>query len=337
MDKKLYICAAIILIISIFGLLAYSNLEIYPDKRTIYPSSTAYYNNYLAMERWLKVSGYNVRSGNYFNPDTLDGIQENVIIVHSWMCDWDNMDKIIPWIEDGGFLVICLDNLTYNNNLVDFLLDFGIIVVRYSGVETNRENNKIHPAFDRNISFAINDDKINYIEDLSGLIRFAELPVGKGALTVTGRPYFMYNSRLKEEPNAKLAWRLTGARAEKDSGVLIVQTQQNTRLERSLFGAIMERGNLVPVIISALILIFTGFWMVIPVFGLVFADKQKTSRPIKDRFNAEIRFLKKYNALDYYLDAFECGRENESNFKNERSYKEIVNQYRRLINGTAKT
>ena len=100
----------------------------------------------------------------------------------------------------------------------------------------------------------------------------------------------------------------------------------------------MEKGNLFPVVISAIILIVMGFWMVIPVFGLVSVEKQRTSKPIRERFTAEIRFLKKYRALDHYLDVY--GREqNLSNVcekKKTYNYRELINQYRRMFNGTAK-
>ena len=104
----------------------------------------------------------------------------------------------------------------------------------------------------------------------------------------------------------------------------------------------MERGNLVPVIISSLILIILGFWMVIPVFGLVLPEKQFTARPIKDRFIAEIRFLKKYEALNHYLHVYEreqkcirneCGSSEKEKIYN---YQELINQYRRIFNGTSK-
>ena len=64
------------------------------------------------------------------------------------------------------------------------------------------------------------------------------------------------------------------------------------------------------------LLIILGFWMVIPMFGLVSEEKQRSSRPIKDRFNAEIRFLKKYKALDYYLDIYK--REQKTKKDNEK-------------------
>jgi hypothetical protein len=95
----------------------------------------------------------------------------------------------------------------------------------------------------------------------------------------------------------------------------------------------MDRGNIVPVIVSALLVIILGFWMVIPVFGLVFSEKQKTARPIRERFLAEIRFLRKYNALNHYLEVYE--RELKLNDKGEKRNEplnrgEIVRELRKL-------
>jgi hypothetical protein len=97
-----------------------------------------------------------------------------------------------------------------------------------------------------------------------------------------------------------------------------------------MFGKIMERGNLVPLGISIFLIIILGFWMVIPVFGLVFEERQKNSRPIRERFAAEISFLKKFKSLDYYLEIYE--REKLSEKKPEKkeiySYMETMKTLR---------
>jgi len=43
---------------------------------------------------------------------------------------------------------------------------------------------------------------------------------------------------------------------------------------------------------------------VIPGFGLVKWDDEKPSRPLRERFLAEGRFLKRYGALDFYSQAY---------------------------------
>jgi hypothetical protein len=78
--------------------------------------------------------------------------------------------------------------------------------------------------------------------------------------------------------------------------------------------------------------------MVIPVFGIVFEDKQRLSRPLKDRFTAEVRFLKKYHALDYYLKSNPAVLNNQQNAEQKKekiyNYRELINEYRRIFNET---
>jgi hypothetical protein len=140
------------------------------------------------------------------------------------------------------------------------------------------------------------------IRDGTGVIRAVVVPMGKGTLVVSGRPYFMFNHFLELDLNADLAWALSGEwLGEEESGMLFVRGRGHYK---SLFGKIAERGNILPLALSVLILIVLGFWMVIPLFGLVFYEKPRTARPIGDRFIAEIRFLKKYRALDSYLKTY---------------------------------
>jgi hypothetical protein len=56
--------------------------------------------------------------------------------------------------------------------------------------------------------------------------------------------------------------------------------------------------------VSVLALVCIGFWMVIPGFGVLRHGDERRSRPIRDRFRAEARFLKKYHALDGYLEVY---------------------------------
>jgi hypothetical protein len=94
-----------------------------------------------------------------------------------------------------------------------------------------------------------------------------------------------------------------------------------------MFGRIMDRGNVFPVIFSALLLIILGFWMVSPVFGLELNEKQKNSRPIGERFTAEVRFLRKYGALDHYVTVYERELKLEKN-NTPCIYRDIINKLR---------
>ena len=344
MDKKILIIAVIILFLTGLGLLAYNNLEVYQRRNYISPSREVINNNYYAMEMWLKETGHNVQTGYYFHPELLNYPARKIAIVSSITYDWQDTKPIINWIEQGGFFVIILEIFDdMNDYLSDFLSGFGVKVdnIQRPLSSGNNEliNEDLHPDFHRRISFLTDDeDKFFLIKDLNGNIRLLEIPLGNGALTVTGLPIFMYNRYLEKRANAVLSWRLTGARTDQNNRDILFVRFQNRNTSNSLVNSIIERGNLVPVIISAFLLIVAGFWMVIPGFGLVFDEKQNKSRPLKDRFTAEIRFLKKNHSLDYYLDVYEREQKTSEKpiLKKPYKYEELLNQYRRIFNGTAK-
>jgi hypothetical protein len=337
MDKRIYICAAVILIFGLLGLVVYNEIEIYPDKAYSRPAREVRENIYFAMERWLEETGHSVRVERYIYPDIIAAAAENVVMVESTACYWSNAEEVIPWIESGGCLIISLDYAVYKETymideyLLDFISSWGI------GIEILKERSaeETFPNFSQDIYFTVDEDADVYtINDRLGFARLAEVPIGNGTLTVIGRPVFMYNYNLHKDVNAQLAWNLTGAMANgNNTGILFVR---DIYTPQAFFGAIMERGNLLPVGVSAFLVIFVGFWAVIPLFGMVLTEKQKTSRPIRERFTAEIRFLKKYEALDYYLDVYEREQKPEGNPGNKKTYKyrELINQYRRIFDGT---
>jgi hypothetical protein len=338
MDKRIFVCAAIILILALLALLAYSNLEIFDKKEYKLPSREVRTNNFYAMEKWLKETGHNVRIEKQCTPEIISKIPETAAVVFAAACEWEDAEIFLnPWIEQGNSLVICLD---YNNkkemdfNLLEYLSGFGI------ETEMNFEISRGEdvPDFDFDINFTIeNETEMFTIKDTNGRIALAEVYPGKGTLTVTGYPVFMQNRYLDKETNARLSWHLTGERAQ-NKGVFFVRERQTVN---SIVGKIIERGNLVPLGISIFLIIFVGFWMVIPVFGLVFEEKQKNSRPIRERFAAEINFLKKYKSLDYYLDnleIYEREKPLEKKPKKEEyyNYRETMNKLRRVYNETDK-
>jgi len=343
MDKRIYICAAIVLLFALFALLAYDNLEIYTEKVPKSPSRKVYNNWFYAMEQWLNETGHPVRIENEGSPEKIAASPETAAFVHATDCSWEGAEEILlPWIEKGNSLYICLDSYDpeyTDENLLEFLSGLGIEIDTISYSDDFKGENI--PEFNWYIHFLIDEDAdIFTVRDNQGYARLAEISLGEGKLTITGFPVFMYNNKLKNEINAALAWELTGARAA--TGVLFIYTRYT---EKTFFGRIMERGNILPVIFSALLVIILGFWMVIPVFGLVFEEKQKNSRPIRERFAAEISFLKKYKALDYYLDIYKREHQytddriltNVSEQKEKYNYREIINKLRSITNGKAKS
>jgi hypothetical protein len=342
MDNRLFICAAIIFLTALLGILAYNNLEIYSEITREFPSREVIANYYTALERWLKQTGHRVRIENNFQPDKLADIKEKVVMLNSRMYGWYSTERITHWIKQGGHLILSLDlyNNTLDNNLLEFLSGFGI-ETKYSHsiyTETVFTDSESQVDFSTRIAFIINDDNIFYIKDGDGIIRLAEVPIGSGSIIVFGIPVFMYNYYLQKEANAVLTWQLTGARTDENNKGILFYRIHNRHASNSIFGAIIERGNLIPVIISAFILIFIGFWMVIPGFGLVFEEKQRMARPLKDRFNAEIRFLKKYHALNHYMEMLDRRHKTSENTDKEKiyNYRELINQYRSIFNETGK-
>ena len=313
MKKQHFICAAVIIVFVALGFFVYRTLEIYPRRVVSGPSAEVLANRYFALERWLNETGRPVRVERRGSASIIAAAPERVIMVYSSAIVWTDAQGIIfPWIDQGGFLLIILDDFYADNALLEFLNDFGIDI-----------NNWQNPP------------------------ELAEVPIGKGALTVIGNPRFMHNYNLRTDSNADLAWSLTGARtAEPESalasgdnpGVLFIRERY---VSRNLFGRIMERGNLVPVIISTIFVIILGFWMVIPVFGLVFTERQKSSKPIRERFLAEIRFLKKHKALHHYVDVYkrELKITDEDEKNTAYNYSDIIkklNKYRSDSDGTTK-
>jgi len=339
MNKRIYICAAIVFLFALLALLAYNYLEIYPETISKSPSRKVYNNWFYAMEQWLNETGHPVRIENEGSPEKITASSETAVFVHAADCSWKGAEEILlPWIEKGNSLYICLDFYDpedIDEDLLEFLSGLGIKID--TTIYSDDFKGENIPDFGWHINFLVDEDAdIFTVRDNQGYARLAEVSAGKGKLTITGFPVFMYNYNLKNKINAALAWELTGARAE--TGVLFIHMRN---IEKSIFGRIMERGNMFPVIFSALLVIIFGFWMVIPVFGLVLEERQKNSRPIRERFAAEISFLKKYKALDYYLDIYKREHQftdgqiftNVSEQKEKYNYREIINKLRSVTNG----
>lgn len=392
MDRRLIICTVIIFIIILLGIIANSFFEIYDREKYNYPSREVSSNDYYALEQWLKETGHQIRTEEYFYPGVFETITEKVVMVDSWLFNWHNKEELIPWIENGGVFILNIDNRYYNDSetlINEYLAGFGITVnfslrnrnqieeviidprpyTLYddSSPKKTEEQQKhprppysiyddLNPKFQENITekdsypyfqYGISflyepqmnlysEEEVFLLKDANEIIRLVEVTIGKGAFLITGLPVFMNNWSLRSEANAILTWKLTGGRTDENNmGILLIQSQSRN-VSYSIFGPIMERGNIIPIIISAFILILIGFWMVIPSFGLVLEEKQRSARPIKDRFIAEIRFLKKQQALNYYLNVYERDKGKINDEKNDKiyNYKDLINQYRRIFYGT---
>jgi hypothetical protein len=267
------------------------------------------------------------------------GGREGIVFLESSLFSWDEAaEALLPWLWEGGALILSL-NPSWDGELEEDLLGFfdslGILVkdeknlpdpeadeaeaaaktdAGTGGTEGAGEDEGA-PLFDRRFRFsptgksgaggnpAGEEAAPVFIRDRRGLGRLAEIPLGKGSLTVIGLPLFMYNGNLKEEANARLSWNLTGGKSPAERPEILFV--RGGGAVKSLTGRLLERGNILPPLAAALFLILAGFWMLIPSFGIPRRETPDGGpRSIRERFRAEALFLKKHRALGLYLEAY---------------------------------
>ena len=73
---------------------------------------------------------------------------------------------------------------------------------------------------------------------------------------------------------------------------------------RGILGSLWKQGNFAVLIVSVLVLLIISFWALIPVFGVIRMDREMPGKPLRMRFLAEGRFLKRYGALSHYLRVY---------------------------------
>jgi hypothetical protein len=342
--RKAIIAAAILAVLGSIFLLVQHYFTIYPKKITAPPLHEVTNNPYYALEHWLAETGHPVRVAKRGSAALIAAAPEKTALVQADLCNWENAAAILlPWIKSGGFLVINLENEYYDEDLEELFISFGIWPghfmpeVVYDDSEKNKEGPNLReeaafketeePAFDQSIQFFAEKGSKVFSISPDKKARLMQVSHGAGALTVIGRPRFMFNTNLEKEVNARLAWNLTGAQTTEDNpGLFFIRGK---RITKGLLGKIAERGNFRPLLVSVLILIVLGFWMVIPVFGPVFSEKQTSAKPLHDRFLAEINFLKKYRALGTYTEIYERELKIEHT-EQPKSYHELINRLRYL-------
>jgi hypothetical protein len=323
--------------VGILVLLGLSQLELYPRPRYTPASREVRANSFYALERWLGSAGYPVRSEQ--GPRDPAGLirklsgREGVVFLESSLLYWDGAEDLLPWLREGGALILSLNSPRdegIDRDLLGFLDGLGIRVEDEmnlpdpeedggkaehetgdeAGVADETEETP-EPLFHWRFRFGPSGGKPAgespsalpvFIKDREGLGRIADLPLGKGSLTVMGLPLFMYNGNLREEANARLAWNLTAGKSPAERPEILFI--RDGRPVKSLTGRLLERGNLLPPLAAALVLILTGFWMLIPSFGIPRREEPEGPRSIRERFQAEARFLKKHRSLGVYLEAY---------------------------------
>jgi hypothetical protein len=312
------ICVGVLALLALAG---YILFEIYPTPSYSRPSTESLANEYLALDRWLQKTGHSLRTKTTGEKGLLQGLPEKTLLIESSRFDWSRDGAAVSsWVEAGGNLVLFLDFPWYEEDEDQwiFLEGLGIKTEKYASFAEEEEeyaeednsgdgeNGPPFPApyFDSLIRLGLDENPGApgfTLKDHWGIIRLVTVPLGQGSVTVTGVPYFMLSSHIGEEQNARLAWRLTGGLDRENRGIYFIRGREPAS---SFFGRLAERGNIGALVVSALILALIGLWMVLPVFGRPVRDEERPGKPIGDRFRAESRFLRKYGALDFYLEVY---------------------------------
>jgi len=300
-----FFAAGIALTIAV--LIAWHFFELYPRPRSVPPSAEARANRYLALDRWLTSMGRTVRIRNSGDYSLIVSAEENNVLIHTSLFHWRNGDAelLSQWVTDGGTLYLVVDDET--TDAVNTVLSIFGVAAETRGEKPYPIPHDI-PNFSDAVSFTIaqlgNDTESFTLADEEGTICLVDMPYGKGRFIVSGMPVFLWSSNLKKELNARLAWAIFAAHTanEHDTGSwLFVRGKAKIS---GLIGSLFQRGNFTVLIISALILIIIGFWNGIPTFGLVQDSAKMPGKSLRERFQAEGRFLKRHNALSLYTDVY---------------------------------
>jgi hypothetical protein len=290
--------------------------EIEDYDRYFQPSREAQANEYLALDRWLAAEGHTVRVEKNGNLELLKDATADIILIQERLFNWSEEAVIYldSWIEQGGRLILCLDN--YRGRYIDGSLqsyfnelgvEFGEELEELSGVW---RYDPYFPVYGRNIILKEPEDpnyeeNILFLKDVYGYVRLIQLPRGSGMITVTGNPRFMTSYNISEESDSRLSWYLLAHNANTPVGtepsILFIRGESPVE---SLLGRVFMLGNFSIIIIAGIILIIIGFWSVIPLFGVVRGNDEKTGKFLAERFLAEGRFLKRFGALDNYRNTY---------------------------------
>ena len=320
----------------LIGIFCYTQLEIVPSTRWEAPSREVRANPYYALEKWLEASSYQLRTISMGNINTILNAPEKIVYAESSRVNWTgDLQLLIPRLEEGGCLILALDS-TINNNLQEFMKSLGVWASSFSGfsdleepndpedTETNDDSAELSPTFDWQLSFKITGqnapvDKILIMKNLGG-IKLVKLEIGRGFVVFTGNANFLQNYSLRIADNVQLAAELfmseettlEAAAGFAEHEILFIRTLSG---DRQIFGSLADRGNPAALAASLILLLVIGFWMFIPSFGRTIYEAEKPGKPLRERFLAEGRFLKKYHALGKYMEVYEKEFEQQSRSK----------------------
>jgi hypothetical protein len=345
-----------LLVLAALVIFLIGNFEVYEQTVSEGPSAELRSNTFYVLGRWLSENGHPVRFSPHWAGIKDLAPREGGLLLAASFVDWDREgESLLSWVREGGTLIVSVDYRWYWNrrssgdfpNLVifdNFLKGLGLRI-RNPDVEDDEDQRELgaddfalFPDYDFNFSLAWEDEtgeiresresressqnrEALILQDGWGMIRLVRMALGKGQLTVTGTCRFMYNDYLNENLNARLSWELTGASLTAERPVMLFV--RGRRAAGGLWEALRERGNLLPPLLSILVLVFIGFWTVIPGFGIRRELQAPVRGTIGGRFVAEARFFRRYGAYGIYLEAYlrelrrrSGGQEQEPEIKN---------------------
>ena len=355
MRRYLVITGIIAASATILGIIGFLLFEVYPVSRYVPPSREALENEYLALDRWLTQTGHPVRIKKTGTAAGLRGAAEKTALIEAASFDWSGgaAAELEAWVRGGRFLVVFLDGSGDTGERTLFFDALGItaaygVLPNYH--EGSREDGHEKVTLDGSAVFALNEPEIPpgavILRDRGDNTRLITIPLGEGSVTLTGVPYFMYSRNIEQRQNALLSWEMTGARDPENRGVLFIRGERRRGSGSAGMGAgeqdrrpdffekLARRGRITALVISILFLIVVGFWMVIPRFGVLERDDPGMGKPLRDRFLAEARFLKKHRSLGAYLEVYirelKAKLRREGIGEDEEPARRIVERYREM-------
>jgi len=298
------------------GAFCYTQLEIVPATTWQRASKEVRANEYLALDRWLESAGCGTRSAAVGGVEAILKGPEKTVFIENSRFNWLNKEQLLPWIEEGGRLIVSLD-VPPSDSLGGFMETLGVTRIEYSYYEDESDDRKNaddliiktlpeeNPVyFDWQTSFVVTEetsaDRILFMGDKYGNIKLVKIELGAGWAVFTGKTYFLQNYSLQRSDHAALARELFLSDGVAQD-ILFIRMLSG---ERHLLGNLAERGNPTALAVSIALLIIAGFWMVIPSFGRYKPEPERPGKPLRERFLAEGRFLAKYHALGKYSEVY---------------------------------
>ena len=109
-NKRLVIFLTTVVLLAVLGYILYLNFEIYPKKIPTPPLREVRTNNFAAMERWLEKTGRHFRIIKRASAHQIASAPEQTVLAFASFCSWNNAaELLVPWLEKGGNLILCLD------------------------------------------------------------------------------------------------------------------------------------------------------------------------------------------------------------------------------------